>query len=94
VEDRATAQNKEQDALIARLAPPSSRLEVENAKLKAELAALRTGAARPPPPMARAATPPPSAALSMSVATAPVARHAPPPPSKAKPSPNIDVPRG
>jgi len=52
-EDRATAQNKEQDALIARLAPPSSRLEVDNAKLKAEVAAVRAGAACPPPPTAR-----------------------------------------
>ena len=81
-EDRAMATNKEQDAIMARLDPPSSKQELVIAKLKAEVASYRAAAARPPP-TARTAVPPPSAAaLSVSVAATPVVRRAPPPPSK------------
>jgi len=89
-EDRATAANRQQSACLALLDGTSSKQELELAKLRAENASLKSGAARPPP-TARAAVPPPSAALSVSVAATPVVRRAPAPPSKAKPSPNIDV---
>jgi len=79
--DRGRAATRQQNAFLAVLDGPSSKQELELAKLRAEVASLKAAAARPPP-TACAAVPPPSAALSVSVATV-----AQPPPNAAGPPP-------